>query len=61
MSNHKAFNLEPQSRTHIRDKIMQIKQIKLDQGVGISSHQEYDINYNGAGRSPKPCSAERYG
>lgn len=49
MSNHKAFNLEPQSRTHIRDKIMQIKKIKLDQGVGISSHQEYDINYNGAG------------
>lgn len=49
MSNHKAFNLEPQSVTHIRDKIMQLKKIKLDQGVGNNSHQEYDINYNGAG------------
>lgn len=49
MSNHKAFNLEPQSVIHIRDKIMQIKKIKLDLGVGNNSRQEYDINYNGAG------------
>lgn len=63
MSNHKAINLEPQSITHIRDKIMQIKKIKLGQGVGNDFHQESDINYNGAGwfTQANLCSAERYG